>query len=108
MLRERLCIHTIAPHRGGPYQECPMERNSRSTIGNKCSHQASSTDPDRDAKFLEMLPRIRRQAGYYMRHVSKKDQSDAVEEVVASAFVSYLRLIERGKAGLAFAGPLAR
>ena len=55
-----------------------------------------------------MLPRIRRQAAYYLRHVSKKDRADAIQEVVASAFVSYVRLIERGKADLAYAGPLAR
>ena len=38
----------------------------------------------------------------------RKERADAVQEVVASAFVSYVRLIERGKAELAFAGPLAR
>jgi hypothetical protein len=79
-----------------------------STINNKCSEQASSTELDRDAKFLLMLPKIRRQAGYYLRHVSKKDRADAVQEVVASAFVSWVRLNDRGKADLAFAGPLAR
>jgi hypothetical protein len=84
-----------------------MESHLPST--NKCSaSQATSIEPDRDAKFLAMLPRIRRQAGYYLRHVSKKERADAVQEVVASAFVSYVRLIERGKAELAFAGPLAR
>ena len=86
-----------------------MESNLHSTIDNKCSEsQASSTELDRDAKFLAMLPRIRRQAAYYLRHVSKKDRADAIQEVVASAFVSYVRLIERGKADLAYAGPLAR
>ena len=86
-----------------------MESNLPSTIDNKCSaSQASSTELDRDAKFLAMLPRIRRQAAYYLRHVSKKDRADAIQEVVASAFVSYVRLIERGKADLAYAGPLAR
>jgi hypothetical protein len=85
-----------------------MECNLHSTIDNACSRQASSTAPDRDARFLEMLPRIRRQAAYYLRHLSKKDRADAIQEVVASAFVSYVRLIERGKADLAYAGPLAR
>jgi DNA-binding NarL/FixJ family response regulator len=79
-----------------------------STIDNKCLEQASSTELDRDAKFLAMLPRIRRQAGYYLRYVSKKERADAIQEVVASAFVSYARLIERGKSDLAYAGPLAR
>jgi hypothetical protein len=86
-----------------------MESNFQITIDSKCSApQASSTEQDRDAKFLEMLPRIRRQAAYYLRRVSRGDRADAVEEVVARSFVTYLRLIERGKADLAFAGPLAR
>jgi hypothetical protein len=33
---------------------------------------------------------------------------DAIQEVVVSAFVSYVRLVERGKADLTYAGPLAR
>jgi DNA-directed RNA polymerase specialized sigma24 family protein len=85
-----------------------MESHLLSTIDNKCSEQTSSTEPDRDAKFLAMLPKIRRQAAYRLRYLSKKDRADAVQEVVARAFVSYVRLIERGKADLAFAGPLAR
>jgi hypothetical protein len=86
-----------------------MERNLPSKITGKCPEpQALPADLDRDAKFLAMLPRIRRQAGYYLRHVSTKDRADAVQEVVASAFVNYVALIERGKADLAYAGPLAR
>ena len=85
-----------------------MESSLHSTIDNKCSGPASSTEPDRDARFLAMLPRIRRQAAYHLRHLSKRDRADAVQEVVASSFVSYVRLIERGKADLAYAGPLAR
>jgi hypothetical protein len=86
-----------------------MESNLASTITRKSlESQASSTDPDRDAKFLAILPRIRRRAAYHLRHVSKKDRAEAVQEVVACAYVNYVRLIERGKADLAYAGPLAR
>src|SRR5450432_4094690 len=86
-----------------------MESNLQRRIINKRSEpQASHTEPDRDAKFLAMLPRIRRQAGYYLRRLPIKDRADAVQEVVASAFVNYVRLIERGKSDLAYAGPLAR
>jgi hypothetical protein len=86
-----------------------MESGFHSTIDNKCSaSQSSAIEPDRDAKFLAMLPRIRRQAAFYLRHVSKKERADAIQEVVASAFVNYVGLIERGKAELAYAGPLAR
>jgi hypothetical protein len=86
-----------------------MDSNSQSTFDNKCLEaHASSTELDRDAKFLAMLPRIRRQAAYYLRHVSKKERADAIQEVVARSFISYLRLIERGKSDQAYAGPLAR
>ena len=85
-----------------------MRSHLPSTIGNKCSRQAASMDLDRDAEFLAMLPRIRRQAAYYLRYLSKKDRADAIEEVVASAFVSYVRLTKRGKKDQAHPGPLAR
>jgi hypothetical protein len=86
-----------------------MESHLPSTIDNKHSEpQPSSTELDRDAKFLAMLPRIRRQADFYLRRLPKAERADAIQEVVASAFVSYLRLIERGKSDLAYAGPLAR
>jgi hypothetical protein len=86
-----------------------MDSNSQSTIHHKSSEpQSSSTKPARDAKFLAMLPRIRRQAAYYLRHLSTEQRAEGVQEVVASAFVSYVRLIERGKSDVAFAGPLAR
>ena len=59
-----------------------------STNINKCSaSQASSTEPDRDAKFLAMLPRIRRQAGYYLRRLPTEERADAVQEVVARSFI---------------------
>jgi hypothetical protein len=85
-----------------------MRSHLLSTIDSKCSEQTSTTELDRDAKFLAILPKIRRQAAYYLRHLSTKDRAEAVHEVVACAFVSYVRLIERGKADLAFAAPLAR
>ena len=86
-----------------------MDSNSLSTIDSSClESQTSSAEFDRDAKFLAMLPRIRRQAGYYLRRLPTEERVEAIQEVVASAFVSYVRLIERGKAELAYAGPLAR
>jgi hypothetical protein len=55
-----------------------------------------------------MLPRIRKQAAYYLRHLSTQERTEGVQEIVASAFVNYVRMIERGKSELAYAGPLAR
>jgi hypothetical protein len=86
-----------------------MESNLQCKITTKCLEpQASSTDLDRDAKFLTMLPTIRRQAAYHLRRLPAEKQAEAIEEVVANSFVSYVQLIERGKAEFAFAGPLAR
>ena len=53
-----------------------------------------------------MLPRIRRQAGYYLRHLSTEECAEGMQEVVANAFVSWVRLTEGGKSSLAYAGPL--
>jgi DNA-binding NarL/FixJ family response regulator len=86
-----------------------MESHLLSTIDNNyCEPQTSSTEPDRDAQFSAMLPRIRQQADFYLRRLPKEERTDAIQEVVASAFVSYRRLIERGKSDLAYASPLAR
>jgi hypothetical protein len=86
-----------------------MESNLPNKITAKCLNpHATSTDLDRDAEFLAMLPRIRQQAAYHLRRLPTEKQAEAVEEVVANTFVSYVHLIERGKANLAFAGPLAR
>jgi hypothetical protein len=79
-----------------------------STIDIKRSEQALAMDPDREAQFLAMLPRIRRQAGYHLRHLSTDERAEGVQDVVANAFVSWVRLTERGKSDLAYAGPLAR
>jgi hypothetical protein len=55
-----------------------------------------------------MLPRIRRHAAYHLRRLPTEKRAEAIQEVVANTFVSYVHLIERGKADLAYAGPLAR
>jgi hypothetical protein len=86
-----------------------MGSSLHSTIDGKCSATQSSTfEPDRDAKFLAMLPRIRRQAAFRLRRLPAEKRAEAIQDVVANTFVSYVHLIERGKADLAFAGPLAR
>jgi hypothetical protein len=86
-----------------------MDINSPTMITGKClESQTSSTELDRDAKFVAMLPRIRRQAAYHLRRLPTEKRAEAIEEVVANTFVSYVHLIEQGKAEFAFAGPLAR
>jgi hypothetical protein len=60
------------------------------------------------AKFLDMLPRIRRQASVAFRNALPEAREELIAEVVANAFHGYCRLVERGKQDLAFATPLAQ
>jgi len=59
------------------------------------------------AKFLEMLPRIRRQASLAFRLKSPDVREEMIAEVVANAYCAYCRLVERGKEDVAYATPLA-
>jgi hypothetical protein len=57
--------------------------------------------------FLKMLPAIQRDARLAFRHLDAEARAEMVEEVVANAFVAYQRLVELGKADLAYPTPLA-
>jgi hypothetical protein len=59
-------------------------------------------------RFLAMLPAIRRQAHIAFREVRPQLREELVQEVVASSFATYARLVELGKEELAFPYPLAR
>ena len=59
-------------------------------------------------RFLEMLPSIRRHAAYAFRRLDPEARDDAVEEIVANAYVAFARLVQRGKANVAYPGALAR
>lgn len=61
-----------------------------------------------DARFLEMLPAIRRQGRKAFRRVNASDRADLVADVIAQSFCAYRRLVERGKESLAYATPLAQ
>jgi hypothetical protein len=57
--------------------------------------------------FLEMLPAIQRHARIAFRHLNAEARADAVQEVTANAMTAFVRLVELGKADLAYATPLA-
>ena len=63
--------------------------------------------PSWHQRFLNMLPAIRRHARIAFRHLGSEARAEMVEEVVANAFVAYQRLVELGKAELAYPTPLA-
>ena len=58
-------------------------------------------------KFLEMLPAIRDQASMAFRGLPSETREELTAEVVANAFVAYVRLLDRGKDAVVFATPLA-
>jgi hypothetical protein len=59
-------------------------------------------------KFLMMLPSIRDQARLAFRAVQPELKEELVAEVVANAYVAFSRLVERGRADLAYPTPLAQ
>jgi hypothetical protein len=73
-----------------------------------CPRPAASTPAAGYDRFLELLPTIRRHARYAFRHLLPEGREEAIQEVVANAFVAYTRLVEQGKEELAYATPLAR
>jgi hypothetical protein len=52
--------------------------------------------------FAALLPRLRTHAGVRFRHLSPVDREEAVADVVAYGFASFLRLRARGKDPTAF------
>jgi transposase-like protein len=59
-------------------------------------------------RFLQLLPRIRSQAQSRFRHFPPEAREEATAEVIASALVSYGRLVALGQEDRAFATTLVR
>ena len=62
---------------------------------------------DDQERFLEMLPPIRGQAGRAFRRLDPEHREDLIGEVVASAYCTFVSLVQRSKADAAYATPLA-
>jgi hypothetical protein len=58
-------------------------------------------------RFLEMLPGIQRRVAFAFRGVPSEPRLEWIQEAVANAYVAFVELVDRGKASLAFATPLA-
>ena len=58
--------------------------------------------------FLAMLPTIVAQARVAFRHLDPEAKGEAIQEVVANAFVAFARLVQLGKVDLAYPTALAR
>jgi hypothetical protein len=59
-------------------------------------------------KFLSMLPLIRQQAHHAFRAERADAQDELIAEVVANAYCTFRRLVERGKHDIVYATPLAQ
>ena len=59
-------------------------------------------------EFLPLLPSIRKSALFAFRRRRFEERSEAVAEVIASAYAAFVRLIERGKREVAFPTALVR
>lgn len=70
--------------------------------------KAKYTNEQINAKFLELLPLIRMIAHKAFKEYTADRRDDAVNDVVASAFIDLKQLAEAGKLDEAYATPIAR
>jgi hypothetical protein len=70
----------------------------------KQQHHAKVHENER---FLEMLPKIRHQARLAFRRLRPVRRDELVQEVVANAYCTFVALVRRGKADVAYVTPLA-
>ena len=64
-------------------------------------------DPQRDQKFLAMLPQIRQRASIAFRSKHLEAREELIAEVVANSYCAFHRLVEGHKEHLACPSPLA-
>src|SRR5437016_3407875 len=57
----------------------------------------SVRESQRQARYLKMLPAIRRQASIAFQMLNAEAKEDAVVEVVANAYCAFMRLVEQGR-----------
>lgn len=77
---------------------------SRDPSRRTCAHRSRRAQQ----QFLQMLPGIEQQARYAFRHAPEDRREERVQDVVAHAWSMFVRLLESGRAELAYASPLAR
>ena len=68
----------------------------------------SPSHADLQASFMAILPAIKRVATYAFRRWTRDERDELIAEVIASAWPSFCRLIERGKDPTTFPTALAR
>lgn len=69
---------------------------------------ASPASPSPRRRFLQLLPAIIRHAKYAFRHLKGEARQDAIQEIIANAFVAFVALVRCGRMSLAYSTPLAK
>ena len=69
--------------------------------------RSRKTTPAWHAGFLALLPRIRACARFAFRDLDAEARQEAVQGVITGAMAAYVRLVQLGKADIAYAVPLA-
>jgi hypothetical protein len=72
-----------------------------------CAAQEFVIDEESRDHFARLLPEIQQQIAFRFRHLPAERREDQTAEAVGLAFEMFVRLMERGKSELAYAGPLA-
>ena len=73
----------------------------------RIASRSKSATPAWHQGFLALLPQICHYARFAFRHLKFEAKQEAIQCVVASALAAYVRLLQRGKANVAYATPLA-
>jgi len=63
---------------------------------------------DRNQTFEALLPKIQQQAHIAFRHELNERRQELIAEVIANAFLAYVRLVERDLEEIIYATPLAQ
>lgn len=69
---------------------------------------AACPAPRWNRRFLQLLPSILKHASFVFRHLRGEARQDAIQEVIANAFVAFVALARRGRIELAFGSVLGR
>jgi hypothetical protein len=73
----------------------------------RIASQSKSATPAWHQAFMALLPRICHYARFAFRGLDPESREEALQCVVTSAMAAYVRLVQRGKADVAYAAPLA-
>ena len=74
----------------------------------RIASRPTSATPAWHQGFLALLPKICHCARFAFRHLDPEAKQEAIQSVVAGALNAYVRLVQLGKADLAYSTPLAQ